>query len=140
MLFRSDVEDNAYALLVNSNKIPALIHSSATLWKHSFRIEIGMTLGSILLSGILSSTKSYGSETITIYKKKTSSNRIGEEITYKFEDDISWQEEITNFFAAIDQVEHTNLGNIQEAQKTLELVEKIYFKDDNWASFLAKQH
>ena len=32
-----DVEDNAYVILHNANGIDAVLHSSATFWKHTFK-------------------------------------------------------------------------------------------------------
>ena len=62
--WKYDVEDNAYALLKNKDNVIAMIHSSATQWKHVFNLEINCQKGSLVLSGILSGTKSYGSETL----------------------------------------------------------------------------
>jgi predicted dehydrogenase len=127
-----DVEDNAYALMQTSNGIVAILHSSATLWRHSFRLEIGLTQGSILLSGILSSTKSYGDETIKI--TKSNHEKIGEpeEITYSFPVDTSWEEETNLFISKIINDEKVETGNYSEALSTLELVYKIYQSDTKW--------
>ena len=46
------------------------LYISATLWKHNFSLDISLEKGMINLSGILSGTKSYGDEKITIIKKK----------------------------------------------------------------------
>ena len=37
-----DVEDNAFALMRNKNGVIASIQSSATQWKHKFRMEISL--------------------------------------------------------------------------------------------------
>ena len=47
----------------------ASIHSTATQWEHKFSIEITCQYGMLILSGILSSTKSYGKEQLIILKK-----------------------------------------------------------------------
>ena len=46
--------------------IVAMLHSSATQWRHRFQLEITLTKGQIILDGILSSSKSYGAETMTV--------------------------------------------------------------------------
>jgi predicted dehydrogenase len=64
--WKHDVEDNAYALMKSENGIVASLHSAATQWRHRFQLDISLEKGSIGLSGILSGSKSYGAETITI--------------------------------------------------------------------------
>ena len=127
-----DVEDNAYALLESDDGIVGLIHSSATLWRHSFRLEIGLTKGSISLTGILSSTKSYGNETIKL--TKANFDKIGEpeEITLTFMEDTSWFEETNLFISKILNNQDIDSGNSQEALETLELVHNIYKSDPIW--------
>ena len=60
-----DVEDNAYALLRTGDGVVAMLHSSATQWQHRFSLEIALEHGAIILSGLLTSSKSYGAETLT---------------------------------------------------------------------------
>ena len=61
-----DVEDNVYAIMKTQEGVVAMLHSSATQWRHRFSLDINLEKGSINLGGILSGTKSYGSETLTI--------------------------------------------------------------------------
>ena len=42
------------------------MHSSATQWRHRFNLDINLEKGSVILGGILSGTKSYGAETLTV--------------------------------------------------------------------------
>ena len=44
----------------------AVLHSSATQWKHMFRLEIGLEKGYLSISGLLSKTGSYGRETLVV--------------------------------------------------------------------------
>ena len=64
------VEDSAFALMKNKQGIVASIHSTATQWKHKFNIEITLEKATIILSGILSGSKSYGKEKLIILQKK----------------------------------------------------------------------
>ena len=48
----------------------ASIHSTATQWEHKFSIEITCEKGMLILSGILSSTKSYGKEQLILINKQ----------------------------------------------------------------------
>jgi predicted dehydrogenase len=127
-----EVEDNAYALMQTNNGIVALFHSSATLWRHSFRLEIGLTKGSILLSGILSSTKSYGNETIKLTKANPEKSGEPEETTYAFLEDTSWSEETNMFIESVQNGIQIESGNLEEARKTLDLVYRIYKSDGDW--------
>ena len=70
IFWNHDVEDNAYAIMRSGAGIVAMLHSSATQWRHRFHLDIHLEKGAITLSGILSGSKSYGSETITISHKR----------------------------------------------------------------------
>ena len=50
----------------NKNNVLASIHSTALQWEHKFRLEISLEKGSIICNGILSGSKTYGRESITI--------------------------------------------------------------------------
>ena len=54
---------------MKKKNIIASIHSTATQWEHKFSLEITLEKALIVLSGILSGTKSYGKEKITIISK-----------------------------------------------------------------------
>ena len=61
-----DVEDNAYALMRTEAGVVGMLNSSATQWRHRFHLDINLERGSLILGGILSGTKSYGAETLTV--------------------------------------------------------------------------
>tara|TARA_B100002019_G_C21245189_1_gene587895 strand:+ start:271 stop:1296 length:1026 start_codon:yes stop_codon:yes gene_type:complete len=127
-----DLEDNAYALMRNKKGIVAMLHSSATQWRHKFNLEINLEKGTLILSGILSSTKSYGEETLLIsYASENDGGDPKEEII-RYEDDPSWDSEVRYFTDAI--INNTNIesGTAKDALKTMELVYKIYYADPVW--------
>ena len=130
--WKHDVEDNAYALMRTDAGIVASIHSSATQWLHQFRLEIALDKGLIVLAGILSGSKSYGDETISVYEK-LDEDRLSEETT-KYTQDNSWGDEIAEFVSAIVEDCHILDGNSEDALKTMELVYQIYRADALWAS------
>ena len=68
--WKYDVEDNAFSIMNDKNGVIASIHSTATQWEHKFSIEITCEKGMLILSGILSSTKSYGKEQLILINKK----------------------------------------------------------------------
>ena len=128
-----DVEDNAYAIMRNREKQHAVIQSSATLWQHTFRLEISFTEGFLNLSGILSGSKSYGEETLTISQKSQSEKGSLKREIIKYLDDPSWNDEIDEFANCVSNDEVVKEGTSKDAYKTMELVYKINKADPAWA-------
>lgn len=127
-----DVEDNAYALMRTDDGVVALLHSSATQWRHRFGLDITLERGAIVLSGILSSTKSYGAEILTLVFKGENDAGNPREQTTLYNTDNSWREEIAAFAAAIDGAPVSS-GSSEDALRTMELVYRIYCADPEWA-------
>ncbi len=130
--WRHDVEDNAYALMRTSEGVVAMVHSSATQWRHQFRLEITLTEGAIVLGGILSGSKSYGDETMTTIIKSPEEGAMPVEETTTYNIDHSWQDEINEFSEAILRNKPIRYGNSQDALRTMELVYRIYCADQDW--------
>ncbi len=129
--WKFDVEDNVFAIMKTKDNIFATIHSSATQWKHLFNLEINLDKALIILSGIKTSSKSYGNETLKIIKK----NNIGHknnELLKKFNKDDSMDNEIKNFITSIKSNKKINSGNCYEAYETMKLVFEIYYSDLRW--------
>lgn len=125
-----EVEDNAFVTLKTQTNIIATMHSSATQWRHKFLLEMCFEEGYINLEGILSATRSYAPETMTIAKREFEDitfamGKPSEQTTW-FENDHSWQYELDEFIYCIKHNKPVLHGNSYEAYKTLELVEKIY--------------
>jgi len=135
-----DVEDNAYAIMRNSEGCVAMLHSTATQWQHKFRLEITLREALLELSGILSGSKSYGEERLKIIPKKEGSS-VGSflEITNSYLDDNSWQCEIGEFADIIINDEVVLNGNSIDALKVMELVYRIYCADSAWQENLNLQ-
>jgi len=128
-----DVEDNAYAIMRDKNGRVAIIHSSATQWQHSFRLEITFKEGYLELSGILSGSKSYGQEKLLIVPKQENSvvGSLSSKTT-QYLNDTSWNDEITEFADIICNDKPVVQGSSYDALKVMELVYKIYNADDSW--------
>ena len=128
-----DVEDNAYALMKTETGIVAMLNSSATQWRHRFSLDINFERGSLILGGILSSTKSYGSETLTVVRvdHEHDNGDPSEQLT-RYEDDSSWEEEITYFTDVIMNNQPLFKGSSADAFRTMELVNMIYYSDPIW--------
>jgi len=127
-----DVEDNAYALMRTADGVVAMLHSSATQWRHRFHLEIALTEGTIILSGILSGSKSYGAETITIAYKSHDDSGDPREVTTKYNQDHSWRGEIAEFHDCIVNDTPVIEGSSLEALKSMHLVYRIYCADREW--------
>jgi predicted dehydrogenase len=97
-----DVEDNAYALMRTADGVVGMLNSSATQWRHRFHLDINLERGSLVLGGILSGTKSYGAETLTVVHADPD-NDFGdprEQVT-RYNRDPSWDHEISEFAQCI---------------------------------------
>lgn len=127
-----DVEDNAYAILRTADGKVAMLHSSATQWRHRFHLEVALTKGSLILSGILSGSKSYGAETLTIVWAEESDRGNPREQTNRYNVDNSWRDEIADFADCILGDRSVLSGSSIEALKTMHLVYRIYCADDEW--------
>jgi len=128
-----DVEDNAYALMRTKLGIVALLHSSATEWRHRFRLEIAFERGNIILSGLLSGSKSYGAETLTVvWANSENDHGDPKEQTTRYNYDPSWHDEIYEFADAVINNKPILNGSSEDALRTMQLVFQIYCADKNW--------
>jgi len=128
-----DVEDNAYAIMRTKEGVVGMLNSSATQWRHRFNLDINLERGSLILGGILSGTKSYGAETLTVvtvnHQNDTGDPR--EQVT-RYNSDPSWEEELNIFAQCIlNNIEVTS-GSSLDALNTMKLVYEIYHADPMW--------
>lgn len=130
--WKHDVEDNAYALMRTADGVVAMLHSSATQWRHRFNLEIALWRGTIILSGILSGSKSYGAETITVAYASETDGGDPREMTVRYNQDNSWRDEIAKFAEAVMTDAPITDGSSLEALKTMQLVYRIYCADPEW--------
>ena len=128
-----DVEDNAYAIMKTKSGVVAMLNSSATQWRHSFHLDINLEKGSLILGGILSGSKSYGAETLTIVTADPKrDNGIPIEQVFRYNEDPSWFAEVKEFVSCILEERKINSGTSQDALETMKLVYKIYYSDRVW--------
>lgn len=124
--WKYDVEDNAYILMKNKKNHVAMIHSSATEWRHKFRLEITLEKALIELRGILSGTKSYGEEELVIIPKKYSKTGSLNYDSKKYLQDQSWDREVLMFENIISSNIKKFDGNIDQALEVMKIIDKIY--------------
>ena len=121
--WKYDVEDNAFSIMKDKKGVIASIHSTATQWEHKFSLEITCENGMIILSGILSSTKSYGKEQLILINKEKK-GIIKKYFT--FNKDNSWKKEIDEFADLIKNNKKVKIGSSKQAYKVMKVISKIY--------------
>ena len=128
-----DVEDNAYVLMKSPKGLVSQLHSSATQWRHVFNLEITLERGSLILGGLLTGSKSYGDETLTIITSDpVKDNGMPKESTSKYNKDVSWDNEIKYFANSLASNTSIERGSIKDALETMKLIEVIYKADPIW--------
>jgi predicted dehydrogenase len=130
-----NVEDNAFALLRDAQGRIAQLHSSSTHWKHRFSLEVYMSDGYLSVNGILTSTRSYGDETLSVARKQFDDGfalgKPREEIVY-FDSDPSWELEVAGFMNNILDDTPVDSGDSEQALKAMQLVFAIYHNDESF--------
>lgn len=130
--WQHDVEDNAYALLRTQTGVVAMLHSTATQWRHTFSLEMFLSEGAVVLSGILSGTRSYGQETLRLIFRSDEDYGLPREEIRSYLHDHSWRDEIYEFVDAIQNQQPIISGNSLDALKSMQLVYGIYNADQEW--------
>jgi predicted dehydrogenase len=128
-----DVEDNAYALMRTTDGVIAMLNSSATQWRHRFHLDVNLERGSLILGGILTGTKSYGAETLTVVRADPDNDQGDprEQLT-RYNRDSSWDTEVSAFAGYILDDSPVQSGTSEDALQTMRLVFKIYYADPIW--------
>ncbi len=117
-------------LLRNVHGQVAQLHSSSTLWKHTFRLEIGLEEGYLAVKGLLSKTGSYGRETLIIGRRPGAAedSAIGnprEEVVY-FDKDLSWQLQLKDLVDCIQKNLPVTESSSMDALLVMELIANVY--------------
>ncbi len=128
--WKNDVEDNAFVVLKGAAGVDAMLHSSATFWKHTFRIDITLEGGYVVVEGLLSKTGSYGREQLIVAKRQfeDEAHAVGnpsEEITY-FDRDLSWDLEVEEFVKCIRENKPVTISSSEDALKVMQIIERAY--------------
>ena len=85
-----------------------------------------------MLDGILSGSKSYGAETMTIAWATDHDSGDPKEQTTRYNEDNSWRDEISEFAEAIQDDAPIVSGSSMDAFLTLRTVYRIYCADPEW--------
>jgi predicted dehydrogenase len=129
-----EVEDNAMVILKNNNNQMAVLHSSATFWKHMFQLNVILEEGYLKLEGLLSKTGSYGRETLVIgrrqFEDETEAVGNPSEETIYFDNDLSWELEVNKFTDVILNEKQVVESSSIDAYNAMELVHLCYEDSD----------
>ena len=126
------MEDNAFALLRNEQGTVAMLHSSSTQWKNKFSLEIYCRDGLLSVNGILTPSRSYGDETISVARRQFDDGfTVGKPDveTIYFDTDPSSALEIEDFVDCILNDKSVTSGTSDDALKVMQLVFSIYEDD-----------
>ncbi|MBF0308626.1 MAG: Gfo/Idh/MocA family oxidoreductase [Magnetococcales bacterium] len=129
------VEDNAFAIMRNRMGQTAMIHSSATQWRHTFLLDIYLEKGYLSISGILSSTRTYGRESMIVARSRFDEEGYPlpnpqESVTH-YDDDHSWALEVDAFVRCVLENRTVESGSSRDALAVMKLVRSIYQGDAN---------
>jgi len=131
--WKLEVEDNAFVILRNTKTgMDASLHSTMTQWRHLFSLEVFLEKGYMVLNGLLTSSKAYGEEILTLAKNRSSGPAVTweDEIKTEYTDDNSWRYEIEHFLNAIKNDTNIMIGNSSDAYKLMRIIDEIYKAKD----------
>lgn len=120
------VEDNAFVLLRAERGPIAQLHSSATLWRHTFRLEIGLSEGYLVLSGLLSKSGSYGRESLLIGRRPVRSGGAPREDVVHYDADPSWDAQVRHLVECIREDRPVTDSNSGDALAVMRLIALVY--------------
>jgi 1,5-anhydro-D-fructose reductase (1,5-anhydro-D-mannitol-forming) len=131
--WKLEVEDNAFVILRNtSTGIDASLHSTMTQWRHLFSLEVFLEQGYMVLNGLLTSSRAYGAEILTLAKNRSSGPAVtwADEIITEYTYDNSWRYEIEHFLNAIKNDTDIMIGNSSDALRLMKIIDEIYKAKD----------
>ena len=131
--WKLEVEDNAFVILRNTKTgIDASLHSTMTQWRHLFSLEVFLEHGYMVLNGLLTSSRAYGQEILTLAKNRSSGPAVtwADEIKTEYTDDNSWRYETEHFLNAIKNDTDIMIGNSSDAYRLMKIIDDIYKAKD----------
>lgn len=133
LYWHMDVEDNAFVILkdTKTGKVASL-HSTMTQWRHLFSLEIFLEKGYMVLNGLITSTMSYGEETLSVARNRSTAPAATwkDEVTTKYTNNNSWRYEVEHFFDAIEKDQQVTIGTSDDAQKLMRIIDEVYKQKD----------
>lgn len=132
LYWKSDVEDNAFAILTTSSNQIASMHVSWTQWNNLFSFEIFGNDGYVIMEGL---GGAYGQEKVVLGKKAPPDKWPPEEKVMTFDNtSICWETEWKDFVISIKNGQ-IPCGSGEDGLEALKLVFKIYDFAKSQSSF-----
>lgn len=125
LFWEMKVDDNAFIVFETENGKVAHLHATWTQWKNLFKFEIYGTKGALEINGL---GKSYGIETLKIYKRHKL-GKLPEIIEKEFKgNDNSWEHEWMDFILAIESKNSKvlSMSNENESLEVMRTIGNIY--------------
>jgi predicted dehydrogenase len=95
-IWKTDVEDNVFAILKSASGQVANLHASWTQWKNIFSFEVFGESGALVIDGL---GGSYGPETLTIHRRQMAGGAPQTEVLEFEGPDLSWQRQWNNLMS-----------------------------------------
>lgn len=132
-----EASQNVLAILRSGDGALVQLHSSATSWRQTFRIELGFQQGYIWLDGHLPGLEGYGPEMLIHARAETSPSgeRIAnpDETVQEFTSEESAREELEEFLAAIAGSAPLRHGTSHQAFDAINIAHRICAACETWA-------
>ena len=127
------IEDNAFVILRNKKGQVASLHSTMTQWRYLFSFEIFLEKGHIVINGLVTPSRSYGKEILSVAQRVLGPVAIhAREKKINYPTDCCWEKEAKMFFNTIEKDTKIPVGNSQDALKLMKIIDKIYAKKDKF--------
>lgn len=122
--WKMPVDDNTWGILGNSDGQTFSFHVSSTEWKNEFQFDVYTRQRKYTWYGL---GRSYGPETLTIYKMKPEMGPPDVEKRDYPPEDFSWLKENKNFIEALKGEAQAN-GDLEDGLRSLYQVSQVYQK------------
>lgn len=122
--WKMPVDDNTWGILSTPEHQTFSFHVSSSEWKNEFQFDVYTRQRKYTWQGL---GRSYGPESLTIYKMKPEMGPPEIERREYPAEDLSWLKENRNFVETIKGEAQAN-GDIEDALRALNQVEQIYLK------------
>lgn len=117
-----DLEDNAFGLFRYDSGVVAAIHTSWTQWKNLFSFEVFGREGALIVGGL---GRSYGPETLTVYRRRPEGGEPDAETRQYEGDDLSWKCEWGDFLGAVLNGKPL-LGSAEDGVVAMRMLDALY--------------
>jgi predicted dehydrogenase len=117
-----DLEDNAFGLFRFTDGAVATFHTSWTQCKNLFSVESFGERGAVVVEGL---GRSYGPETLTVFKRRPEGGAPASEARTFEGDDLSWRHEWHDFLGAVLEG-RPMLGTAEDGVLAMRMLEALY--------------